>query len=367
MSSQPITTPSYVFYAAERSYFSGKVRPALRAKRLYFEEHLPTPDAYRDIRRRTGLTFIPVVVTPEDETWQDTSDILDALEARVPEPALVPPTPVQRVVSSLLELYADEFMILPAMHYRWSRPEGVRDARGAFAALSGDAERAGRFADQMAGSLPALGVTEANGPAIEAHLAELLESMETVLTAQSFLLGEQLSVGDCAMMGPFYAHLYLDLGPGQLLLATAPRVCHWIERCNHPAPGSFTGFRADDSLHPSMHDILRLIGTDAVPLLLDTLRDFERWIDEQASNLEELPRAVGFHSTHLRDVEFQRYTSCYTPWMAQRVLDTYQALAASDRERVDSTLAGTGCDALLQWKPRSRVGKRNFKLVVERS
>ena len=60
-------------YGAERSYFTGKVRPALRAKRLYFEEILPDRAIYHEIRERTGLMFIPVVITPEDDTWQDTS------------------------------------------------------------------------------------------------------------------------------------------------------------------------------------------------------------------------------------------------------------------------------------------------------
>ena len=40
----------YRFYASEVSYFSGKVRPALRYKRLPFVEILATPDAYRVIR-----------------------------------------------------------------------------------------------------------------------------------------------------------------------------------------------------------------------------------------------------------------------------------------------------------------------------
>src|SRR4029077_14070002 len=108
----------YRFYASEISYFSGKVRPALRAKLVPYDEILPTTAAYREvIRPRTGLAMIPVVVTPEDETWQDSSDILDALEARFPEPAIVPATPVQRLVCYLVELYADEFLILPGLHY----------------------------------------------------------------------------------------------------------------------------------------------------------------------------------------------------------------------------------------------------------
>ena len=74
------------YYAAEISYFSGKVRPALRYKGIHFTELLP--DVPGVILPRTGLAFIPILVTPEDQTLQDTSDILDALEVRFPSPPL---------------------------------------------------------------------------------------------------------------------------------------------------------------------------------------------------------------------------------------------------------------------------------------
>ncbi len=52
----------YVFHAFEVSYFSAKVRPALRYKRLWYDE------VHADsglIRERTGLTFMPMLLTPE--------------------------------------------------------------------------------------------------------------------------------------------------------------------------------------------------------------------------------------------------------------------------------------------------------------
>src|SRR6185369_735790 len=90
----------YRFYAADSSYFSAKVRPALRYKRIPYVELLPTPDAYRKvIMARTGLGYIPILITPDDETWQDTSDILDALERRFPAPPLYPDSGVLRVIA----------------------------------------------------------------------------------------------------------------------------------------------------------------------------------------------------------------------------------------------------------------------------
>jgi glutathione S-transferase len=360
--SDPHRGPAFKLFGAERSYFTGKVRPALRAKRLYFEEILPGRAEYHEIRERTGLMFIPIVITPEDETWQDTSDILDALEARFPEPALVPQTPVQRIVSSLLEVYGDEFMIMPAMHYRWTKPEWSSDARLAFAANSGNKEVANAFADRMAGALPMLGVSEATIPAIEAHLAELLAHMETLLRDQRFFLGEQMSVGDCGMLGPFYGHLYLDLGPGQIVRQHA-HVSQWIERMNHPDPMSFSGFLPGDALHPSTRAILELIGRDAVPYLLDSVRAFEAWAD--SADVETPPRAVGMHQTSLRGIRFQRMTSPYTAYMVQRPIDAYRALDDAARKTVDEVLAGTGCEALLQYEPRHRVAKRKFQLVLD--
>jgi glutathione S-transferase len=351
----------YLFYAAEISYFSGKVRPALRYKGVHFRELLP--DFQNVILPRTGLAFIPVVVTPDDETWQDTSDILDALERRVPDPPLYPTTPLQRLVAFLIELYADEFLILPAMHYRWDFPESVQKARAEFIANSETPETAGRFADRMSGALPFLGVTPATAPAIEAHTRELLAVLSEHLATHAYVLGDRMSLADCALMGPLYAHLYLDAVPGRLLRETAPRVCRWIERMNRPDPAAPGEWLPDDALAPTLRPLLELIGRDAVPLILDAARAFDTWADGQVP--EEPPRAVGGHETRLRGVTVQRYTSSYTPWMVQRPLDVHRSFTPEQRRTVERALAGTGCDALLAHAPRRRVAKRRFKIVLE--
>jgi hypothetical protein len=198
-----------------------------------------------------------------------------------------------------------------------------------------------------------------------AHLHELLARMEDHFAVHPYVLGSRMSLADCSLMGPFYAHLYLDAVPGRLLRERAPRVCHWIERMNHPDPAEPGEWLKDSELPESLRELLGLIGRDAVPVLLDTLRAFETWADARPAASSELPRAVGFHPTHLRGAAFQRYTSPYSLWMAQRTLDAFRALAPTERERVLAALAGTGCEALLAFAPRHRVGKRRFKLVLE--
>jgi glutathione S-transferase len=351
------------YYAAEVSYFSAKVRPALRFKGLHFAELLP--DFRGVILPRTGLAFIPVLVTPEDETLQDTSDILDALEQRFPEPALYPASPVQRVVAALLELYADEFLLLPAMHYRWSFPESEAKARGDFAAITGDPAVANAFADRMSGALPALGLRPEAHAAIEAHTRDLLDALSAHFAEQPYLLGGRPSLADCALMGPLYAHLYLDAVPGRLLRERAPRVCHWIERMNHPEPGAAGDWLPDDGLAPTLRPLLELVGRDAASTILDCTAAFEAWADERPPGREEPPRMVGVHATRLGSVAIERATSSYTLYMLQRPLDAYRSLPRADRDAVLGALDGSGCEALLRYEPRHRLGKRRFRLIFK--
>ncbi|MBI4516352.1 MAG: glutathione S-transferase family protein [Deltaproteobacteria bacterium] len=355
----------YRFYAAEISYFSGKVRPFFRYKQIPFEEIAPTPQVYREvIIPRTGLAFIPVVVTPESDTLQDTSEILDELERRFPTPPVYPPTPVQRIVAYLIEVYADEFCVLPAMHYRWSFAESEAKARADFTRANGDPAAAQKFADRMHGTLPFLGITPESIPAIEAHTRALLDILSRHFTAHDFLLGSRMSLADLALLGPLYAHLYLDAVPGRLLRQSAPQVCAWIERMNHPQPGAGE-FLPTDALAPTLRPLLQLIGGDAAPLLLDNLRAFEAWAATRPADVSEPPRGVGFHETELRDVRFQRFTSPYTLWMVQRPRDAFARLAAGEQASIRRALDGTGLLALLDFEPRYRLGKQHYKLVFE--
>lgn len=359
------TARPYRFYASEISYFSGKVRPALRMKRVPFEEVLPTRAVYREvIRARTGLAMIPVVVTPEDETWQDSSDILDALDRRFPDPPLHPHTPVQRIAGLLIELYTDEFLILPGLYWRWCFPESVAKARADFASSTGDPSSALRFADVVKNFAAMTGVTPDTAPAIEAHTRELLAALEAHLAVHPHLLGGSPSLGDCALMGPVYGHFYNDAVPGRLLRETAPLTCHWVERMNHPDVETFAPLVAGDALVPTLRTLLALAARDTVPLVLDTVRAFESWVDSTPAVAGELPRVVGTHRSELRGVPVDRVTLSYTSWMVQRVLDAYGALDASGRAAVDAALAGTGWEPLLGFAPRHRVERRPFKLFL---
>ena len=110
----------YTLYGAEISYYTGKVRAFLQWKDLPFVEVPATGDVYRQvILPRIGFAVIPVLETPDGATLQDSTDIIETLDRQHGEPSVFPSGGVQRLASALLELYGDEWLLIPAMHYRW--------------------------------------------------------------------------------------------------------------------------------------------------------------------------------------------------------------------------------------------------------
>lgn len=349
----------YVFHGHDVSFFSGKIRPAFPQKSLWYREVLPD---IREIIRRTGMNYFPVVFTPDGRLWQDTSDILDQLEAAHPEPALYPKTPVQRVVAYLVEIYGDELGLLPGMHYRWSFDESVKKVIVDFSTPTGTPGRGEKFATKMSSGLRGLGVNPKTIPAIEAHTRELLDALSAHFERHRFLLGDAMSLADCGLMGPLYGHLYRDAVPEKLLYGTAFHVCAWVERMNRP-PMDQTGWLDDDALAETLQPVLRTMA-DGVPILLASAETTARWAAENELN-DAPPPTCGFVSTTYRGVEFECAARPYTSWMLQRARDAYRAFPAADRARVDHALDGTGWERVLAFEPRQRLTKREYKLVWE--
>ncbi|MDJ0785414.1 MAG: glutathione S-transferase family protein [Myxococcota bacterium] len=358
------TDAPYVLHGFEVSYFTAKVRPALRYKGVWLDERRADMP---EIMRRTGLGFIPMVVTPEDETWQDSTEIYRRLEERHPEPPLFPTTPLQRVAAHLVEVYSDEFALIPAMHYRWGSELGEASARARFSAMTGSEAIGNMAADRMTKARFAVGASVEAGEAIEAHTHDLLAALSAHFAEHPYLLGARESFADCALMGPLDGHFFCDLVSRRLLLETAFQVVGWIERCKFPNAEDQGEWLDDDALAPSFIEVLGCMGRDAVPLLLEVLRELESWADSRPADLAELPRAVGLCKSSLRGTPIERAVMPYTLYSVQGLLDAFRSFDAANRDRIQGSLAGTGWPELLAYTPRHRLGKDGFRLVFESS
>ena len=349
----------WVFMGVDRSHFSAKLRPALRFKQIHHVEY--PPDIAR-IAERTGAGFVPVLFSPDDEVFQDTTDIIDVLERRFSAPLLIPDG-TDGVVCRLFEVYADEFFPTVSMRTRWAYPDNEAELRLAFAAFSGDVERGNSVADLMSSYLPMLGVTQDTIPAIDAHTDAMLAALDRHFGEHPFLLGERLSLADCALMGPLYAHLYLDRVTRGKLLAENIHVCMWIERCNRPVPdemGQWFG-----GVYPeTLNEVLRMIGEDAVPLLRALQSRVGQWATTDAKAGEEVPRAVGTYTSQLRQVTFEAGARPYVAWKIQRLRERHAGCDADTQARTEGVMDAVGCAPLLtETDGELNLEKAGFKLV----
>ncbi len=359
----------YRLIGAEASYYTGKVRAYLRWKRIPFVEVFASQQVYREIIvPRTGVKYIPVLLSPDDVAVQDSSEIIDFLEARFPEPLAYPPAPLQRLVAILLEIYADEWMVLPAMHYRWSFAENrafILREFGASALPEGtraaQIEAGEKLAAPFAGALPFLAVTARTIPAIEAWYEGLLAELDAHFARHPFLLGGRPSLADFGLMGPLYAHLYRDPYPGRLMRTRAPRVAAWVERMNAPAADAGE-LLPHDAIPDTLLPVLRRMFAEHCPVLVDTAARLADWLD--ANPGAPIPRVIGTHEVTIGGVRESRALFPYTVWMWQRAIDCYAALDPAARERVDAFLDAHGGLRAMQTPIRRRVARVRNRLVA---
>ena len=344
----------WIFMGVDRSHFSAKLRPVLRYKKIYHVEYPPDQQRIAD---RTGTGFVPVLFSPEDEVFQDTTDIIDALEERFPDPKVIP-AGSDGLVCRLFEVYADEFFPTVSMRTRWAYEENEQELRRAFSAFTGNLDLGNAVANLMSSYLPMLGVTEETIPAIDAHTNEILEALDNHLTEHSFVLGGRLSLADCALMGPLYAHLYLDRVTRKDLYDKYINVCMWIERCNRPVPENM-GDWFNGSYPDSLKTILGIIGRDAAPLLSAMDESYQTWATANAVSGEEAPRGTGTYSGTLQNIPFSAGVRPYVSWKLQR-------LREFDPSGDAHALSDTGCEILLSRPGQMcELEKVNFKLLFK--
>ena len=281
-------------------------------------------------------------------------------------PSVYPEGAVQKLVALLLEVYGDEWLLLPAMHYRWTyNLDYILEEFGKMAApdASGQEQRAigERISAPFRGSLPFLGVNEATVPAIESWYEEFLKQLNVHLADYPYLFGSRPSIGDYGLMGPLYAHNYRDPASGNLMRRIAPDVTRWVDLMNTPAPNS-GHFLADDGVPDTLLPILTRMFADCIPTMVSTVHENARWL-ENNPDVEELPRSVGQHTIRIGDVTSTCAVRTFSQWMFQRPLAHYHSLKGDDRARADELLARAGGVEAMQTEITHPVARRNYKLV----
>ncbi|MGB3626807.1 MAG: glutathione S-transferase family protein [Henriciella sp.] len=359
---------AYTLYGAEVSYYTGKARAYLRWRGVPYVEQTATQEVYRDIILPTvGWPVIPVVRTPGGEILQDTADIIghiEAVESR--DPPVWPQTPLLRFVSELLHLYGDEWLMIPAMHYRWSYNEDWAYAE--FGALSAphltpeeQYELGKKNGARFKGALPVLGVNETTIPGIETSYEAFLEDFSAHLETHPYLLGHRTTLADFAFFGPLYAHLYRDPTSGELMKRLAPKVADWVERVESGERGDET-VPHEDTVHATLMPILERQMREQLPALLATAALYRDWASTAEAG-ERVPRQLGKITIEIEGCQAEAAARSFQLWRLQGALDVYHGMDEPTRTRADALLNTIG-GADLKRLDYPRLKRENYKLVL---
>lgn len=362
---------NYVLYGSPASYYTAKVKSYLKYKQVKFDDKLASILVYRNIiKPKTGVVFIPVVKTPNGNYLQDSTHIIDSLEKKYPYKSVYPESPKQKLACLLLELFGDEWLLLPAMHYRWSFLEEnyafVTHAFGKTAApnLPSFLQKwiGKKIAKKFSGFVPLLGINEKTIPAIESQFIQLIDYLDEYFKKHLFLLGNRPSLADFSFIGPFRAHLYHDPYPKALIIKKAPRLVNWIERMwSLDQETTYGNWCDNDSVPESLSPIFKILFTDAWPFFKSASLRLNQWLSENPD--KRIPRAIGKVSFTVENVQSERLSPTYNQWMLQRPLDFYNAQSKEIKTDLSHWLASFDSDKSIEYKPDFKVTRENNRIV----
>lgn len=252
-------TAPFRLYGAELSPYSVKVRSYLRFKGLEFQWLERSNARLEEFSRYAKLPLAPILVDADEVALQDSTPMIEALEAQYHEPSVVPEDEALAFIAALLEDYADEWLNKAMFHYRWTYPEDQQSAAKRIVDMLFEGAEAPEGIEdavrtRMVGRLHHVGSSAETAPLIEGSFARLVGVLEAALQQRPYLLGGRPSLADFGLAAQL-KQLLSDPTPGALLKAQAPAVVAWIARMEHPrVEGPFDSL---DAVRGALVELLR--------------------------------------------------------------------------------------------------------------
>jgi glutathione S-transferase len=325
-------TAPFRLYGAELSPYSVKVRSYLTFKNAAFE-WLPRSNARQEeFGRYAKLPLIPLVVDANERVLQDSTPIIETLEAELDGQSIVPSDPAVAFLAALIEDYADEWLNKAMFHYRWSYPADQESAANRIAAMIFEGAPPEGAVDnvrtRMIGRLHYVGSSPESAPLIEASFTRAVSIFDRMLGKRPYLLGGRPSLADFGVAGQL-AQLASDPTPGAVIRAQAPNVVKWLERMQKPqVEGEFASF-ADLK--------------DDVPELL-SVEIAGAYLPWMAANADAVARDAGGVSLELGGIPFTQKPQRYA---AKALSELRRKRQAVTDEALADLLKQSGVDAFL--------------------
>jgi glutathione S-transferase len=269
----------YRILAGPGSPYSHKMRAVMRHRRIAHDWKIVLGgfDGTGWTEKMHGLhkSQWPIVRFPDGTYWTDSTPIIHELEARHPgDRSVIPPSPAQRFLARLIEDFADEWLPLPLMAFRWTSDEDVafcarRQMQGWLGAAS-EADLAAGIARFIARQQKLRTILGAGNPAAMdvflAQYAAFAEVLEAGLSQQLFLFGNRPSIADFGLYG-MLSQFVIDPTPARILRQRAVRLFQWTYYVD-----DLSGHDGDWSQAPAPSDtvsaLVKLAGRSLLPMLV---------------------------------------------------------------------------------------------------
>src|SRR5208282_4374273 len=327
----------YRIHGIELSPYSVKVRSYFRYKGIPHRWIPRSLDTEGEYQKFVKLPLVPLVVTPDNQGIQDSTPIIEQVEAAHPQPSIHPDDPVANFISVLLEEFGDEWGNKWMFHYRWAREADQLSGAGRIARsmmpAADNAQLANGIAmvrDRMVNRVSFVGSSPQTAPQIEESFRDAIAILEPHLANRAYLFGQRPAFADFALWGQLY-NAWTGPTPGAIINATTPNLLAWIHRMLWPrAEGDFEPW---SSLAPTLTPLLeRQVG-----------RLFMPWT---VANAQAIASAREEFSVELAGKTWTQKPQKYHAKSLSVLRAKYAALP--DKRAIDAVLRQTGCLAALQ-------------------
>jgi glutathione S-transferase len=378
-----IAGDKYVLWGANWSLYTAKVRPYLIKKRVEYVEVSPSHPHWNDyVLPAVGYFTVPVLETPDGDIIADSTEIMEFLEPKFPNPPMLPDDKTLAALAYLIHSFGSEGLTKSAMYLRWNTSFDNRlFARSEFERTLGTPELADGFAQSMRAYLPILGVTLDHGVdvAIETSIDKLYQALNEHFLKYPYILGGVPSLADYGLMGPLYAHHGRDPASSNALKQRAPAVYRWIETMQRPpvpdpevwqVPQEY--FQVND-LPDTLISFLKLIGENFVPEIIGTIELYHQWLDAQERETGAVVDVEGQKRCHqvlgqLEHVQMgaaiKRIALLDDVSHHLRFLSLVEEMNAAEKETLTGILQSVGVQDLTNVKLKRNMKREDYASVL---
>lgn len=359
-----------ILYGTQLSSYTAKVRSFLINTNTHFEERVPNQKTYKNlIEPRTGAQFLPVIKTPDNDVIQDSSTIIETISKEKPEHSIYPSTPKQRLAALLLEVYADEWLYMFGMHFRWNYPKTnenyllqeygkiLKPNWPLMVQQSASKKVLKSFPDKLIN----LGINNKTSSAIEKSFLQLILILNKYFRKYVYLLGSQPSIADFSLYGQMYAFFHNDPYAKSFMVKKAPYINIWINRMSNKKITD-GHYYTNDVLPKAINELLQKMSIEQVPVLLETAHALEKW--NAKNKYQDLPETLGQHNFNFNGINSKREVLPYSLWMWQKPYKFYHSLNDEIKFKINPWLKRIGMLDALNTPLNLKLKKINSHLLI---